>query len=50
MFVSHQEDAGPQVGVGGPEEEASTGLQQRAGHLDVVVGEVGQEHLRNSEV
>lgn len=42
---TNQQDAGPQVGVGGSEEEAAAGLQQRARHLYVVVGEVGQQHL-----
>lgn len=41
VFVCvYQEDAGAQVGLGGSEEEASTGLQQGAGHLNVVMGEV----------
>ena len=36
----YQEDASAQVGFRGSEEEAATGLQQGAGHLYMVVGEV----------
>ena len=43
--VSYQQDAGAQVRVWGSEEEAPAGLQQGAGHLNVVVGEVRQQHL-----
>lgn len=40
-----QQDAGPQVRVRRPEQEAAAGLQQRARHLDVVMGEIRQQHL-----
>ena len=40
-----QVDFGPAVAVRGPVEEGPAGLEQGAGHLNVVVGEVEQELL-----
>lgn len=42
---TNQKDAGTQVRVGGSEEEAAARLQEGARHLDVVMGEIRQQHL-----
>lgn len=44
-MLTDQQDTGTQVRIRWSEEEASTGLQKSARHLNMVVGEVWQQHL-----
>lgn len=44
-ILTDQQDARTQVGVRRSEQEAAARLQQRARHLDVVMGEIREQHL-----
>ena len=45
---SYQQCPGPEVGVGGTEEEPAAVLDKEAGHLQVVVGEIVEQNLEKT--